>query len=212
MNNPTYITIVLDRSGSMEEIATQTIAGFNSFLKEQQSVKGDAKITLVQFDHEYQPVYEAIDLQKAPALNRKSYVPRGMTALLDAIGATIKSTRAKIKLMKEHERPSKVIFVVITDGHENHSRQYSRRDIFNKISKMEEKHKWEFVFLGANQDAIDEAGRLGVKAHKAMTFAADEHGTNAMFFDLSRNIAECRENDIDFNFSPEQRKKQQREN
>jgi Mg-chelatase subunit ChlD len=212
MNNSTYITIVLDRSGSMEEIAKQTIAGFNSFLKEQQSVKGDAKITLVQFDHEYQPVYEAIDIHIAPELTRKTYVPRGMTALLDAIGTTIKSTREKIKLMKEHERPSKLIFVVITDGHENHSRYFSRKDIFNKISKMEEKHKWQFVFLGANQDAIDEAGRLGVKAHKAMTYAADSMGTEAMFFDLSRNIAECREKDVDFNFSIEQRKKQQRDN
>jgi uncharacterized protein YegL len=212
MKNSTYITIVLDRSGSMESIAKQTITGFNTFLKAQQKIEGNAQITLVQFDHEYQPVYEAIDIQRAPFLNRDTYIPRGMTALLDAIGETIKTTRNRIGSLPENERPDKVIFVVITDGHENNSRLYSRRDVFKKIIKMEKKHNWDFVFLGANQDAIAEAGHLGVKAHKAMTFAADESGTNAMFVDLSRNIAECRENDADFNFSPEQREKQQREN
>jgi uncharacterized protein YegL len=212
MKKLTHIAIVLDRSGSMQDVAKETINGFNSFLEEQKSIKQEASITLVQFDHEYQLVYDAIDIQKAPALNRETYVPRGMTALLDAIGKTIKNTRKKIKLMNENEHPEKVIFVVITDGHENHSSHYSRRSIFEKISKMEEVHQWEFVFLGANQDAIAEAGRLGVKAHKAMTYAADSMGTSAMFADLSKNLSDVRIKNADFLFSEEQRAKQRREN
>ena len=212
MNKSTYIAIVLDRSGSMESIAKETINGFNAFLKEQTNVKGNAKITLVQFDHEYQIVYEAIDIGKVPGLNPENYIPRGLTALLDAIGKTINSTREKINKMKEKVRPSKVIFVVITDGQENHSRHYNRNKIFKKIRKMEEKYGWEFVFLGANQDAIAEAAVLGIKANKSMTYAADSAGASEMFLDLSRNIAECREQSVAFRFTDEQREKQKREN
>lgn len=212
MNNSTYIAIVLDRSGSMTDIAHQTICGFNAFLEEQKSVKGTAKITLVQFDHEYQPVYEAVEILKAPKLNHETYVPRGMTALLDAIGKTIKKTRKKIEMLPENERPKKVIFVVITDGYENHSRHFSRREIFEIINKMETKHGWDFIFLGANQDAIAEAGRLGVKPQKAMNFAFDVSGTQAMFEDLSRNISEYRQDNALFSFSEKQRARQSREN
>ena len=212
MKNSTYIAIVLDRSGSMESIAKQTIQGFNAFLAEQKQVKGEAKISLVQFDHEYQEVYEAIDIHQAPDLNVETYEPRGMTALLDAIGKTIKSTKKIIDNLKDKQRPSKIIFVVITDGYENHSRHYSRRNIFEKISKLEGKHGWQFVFLGANQDAIAEAGRLGVKEQRAMTFAADAQGTSDVFFSLSHNISEFREKDVDLFFPEEQREKQFRKN
>lgn len=212
MNKSTYIAVVLDRSGSMTNIAKETIHGYNAFLEEQQSVKGNAKITLVQFDHEYQTVYEAMEISNAPKLNRESYVPRGMTALLDAIGETIRKTREKIQLMSPKESPDRVIFVVITDGYENHSRHYSRKDIFQKISKMEKKHGWDFIFLGANQDAIAEAGRLGVKPQKAMNFAPDSMGTQAIFEDLSRNISECRESDNHFLFSETQRARHFRQN
>jgi len=212
MNNSTYIAIVLDRSGSMTDIAQETICGFNAFLEEQKSVKGKVKITLVQFDHEYQTVYEAVDILNAPKLNHETYVPRGMTALLDAIGKTIKRTRNKIEILPENERPEKIIFVVITDGYENHSRHFSRQQIFEKINKMEKKHGWDFIFLGANQDAIAEAGRLGVKPQKAMNFAPDVSGTQDMFEDLSRNISEYRQDNVLFSFSEKQRARQSREN
>jgi hypothetical protein len=212
MKNLTHIDIVLDRSGSMESITRETIRGFNAFLKEQKKVKGEAKITLVQFDHEYQLVYEDLSIKRAPELNTETYVPRGMTALLDAIGKTIKATHDKIELLDKNERPSKVIFVVITDGHENHSRYYNRSKIFKKINKMQVKYGWEFVFLGANQDAIAEAGRLGIDSRKAMTYAADSLGAMAMFADLSENISACRSENIPFSFSKDQRDKQERNN
>lgn len=210
MKRNSEIIVVLDRSGSMNRIKQATIEGFNSFLAEQQAVEGKAYLTLVQFDHEYEVVYSGIDIHEVMGLTDTSYEPRGTTALLDAIGRTFEETRDRLFLSKKEEEDNQVVFMIITDGQENASKEYSRKHIFNMIRKGEERYKWQFVFLGANQDAIEEGTRLGVQEKRAMTFASDTEGTGNMFVDLSINIAEMRLGEKDFAFRPSQRMKQKR--
>ena len=204
------IIVVLDRSGSMQSIKEQTISGFNEFLKDQKANNKNARITLVQFDHEYELVYEAREIRRARELSPLTYVPRGMTALLDAIGRTIKITRQRHKQLEKEERPQKTIFVIITDGYENSSTIFTRQDIFKKITKMGNKHDWEFVYLGANQDAIREASNYGISAKRAMTFAADAMGARDMFHDMSHNIVASAMFDKEIAFTEKQRTKQKR--
>lgn len=208
MRTTTDITIVLDRSGSMEPIADSTIRGFNAFLEEQKAVKGHATLSLVQFDHEYEPVFHGLDIREALPLTRKTYVPRGMTALLDAIGKTIKSTSKRLDAWPDGEGRPKAVFVIITDGLENHSREYTREKIFRMIGKREKKG-WQFVFLGANQDAIREAGRIGINHDRAMTFRPDEEGVINFMKGVSENIAGVRMHDLSFKFKKEQREEQE---
>lgn len=210
MTRNSEIIVVLDRSGSMNTIKKATIEGFNGFLAEQQTVEGKAHLTLVQFDHEYEVVYSGIDIKEVMGLTEKTYVPRGTTALLDAIGRTFEETRDRLFVAKKEEYYQQVVFMIITDGQENASREYSRRQIFDMIRKGEEKYKWQFVFLGANQDAIEEGSRLGVQESRSMTFASDIEGTKNMFFDLSNNITEVRVGEAQFAFNTSQRKKQKR--
>lgn len=207
MKKSTDITIVLDRSGSMQSVAKETIEGFNRFLDEQKDAKIKAKVTLAQFDHEYELLYEGAELEEAGPLSNRTYIPRGLTALLDAIGRTIELTKDRVSKFSEKEMP-RVVFVIITDGHENNSRKYSRVKIFKKISKLEKKHGWQFVFLGANQDAIEEASTLGIPQSKAMTFRADASGVGLSFSALSKNMIQACINDEDFSFTEAQRKEQ----
>jgi uncharacterized protein YegL len=168
----TQIVVVLDRSGSMGAIAGDTIGGFNQFLKEQKKLKGKAKMSLVLFDHEYEPQFHGIDIQEVKDLNDNTFVPRGTTALLDAVGKTINTTYSEIKSTKKSDRPEQVVFVVVTDGYENASREFSREAIFNMITEMKEKDKWQFVFLGADQNAIKEGGQYGFDASTSLSYSS----------------------------------------
>ena len=210
MKKTTEIIIVLDRSGSMSSIRKENISGFNEFLSKQKEENPDSIITMVQFDHRYFPIYEAEPTKRALPLDNKSFVPAGMTALLDAIGKTIRKTVKRHKKQSEGERPEKVLFVIITDGYENSSVKYNREKIFNKIRKMEEKHGWEFVYLGANQDAIHEAANFGISEKKAMTFAYDSLGMQDAFMSLSNNIISFSKSEKIFEFSDEERAKHNR--
>jgi uncharacterized protein YegL len=208
MKNSVDITIVLDRSGSMQSVAGETILGFNTFLSGQKSGAYKANLTLVQFDHEYELLYQALDIYEALPLTHETYIPRGMTALLDAIGKTINATKDRIKLLNNQGAFPKVIFVIITDGHENNSKVFNRSQIFEKITKMEKKHNWEFVFLGANQDAIEEASFMGISKSRAMTFKANGKGVKMMFHALSENVQFMCASDSSFAFKEDQRKEQ----
>lgn len=210
MKKTVDIIILLDRSGSMQSIKHETINGYNNFLLEQRKLKSNAFLTLIQFDDRYQIDYEAVDLNKVEVLNYDTYIPRGLTALLDAIGKTIKLLNKRYKAVKKGNIPDKTIFVIITDGLENNSTKYTRDEIFKKIRKNENKNGWEFVFLGANQDAIVEANKYGIPAKRAMTYASDALGTRAMFSSLSYSVNQCMENDVEFEFTKEQRDKQKR--
>ncbi len=185
--NHTDITIVLDRSGSMAAVKDDTIGGFNTFLDDQRKVPGSAAITLHQFDDEFETPIKAQDIQAAPHLTGKTFVPRGNTALLDAIGRAIGETGSRLEVAGD-DRPEKVVFVVITDGHENASHEYNHGKVFEMIDHQRTKYSWEFVFLGANQDAIKVASNLGMSTANAINYAANTTGVKAAFAGTSSNL------------------------
>lgn len=190
MKNLTDMTIILDRSGSMEPLVADMIGGFNRLLDDQRVLPDPAVLTLVQFDHEYEVIYSACDVRAAPGLTRETYLPRGTTALLDAMGRTIESTGRRLAARRVEARPSRVIVVTMTDGLENASRAYSRDRVFEMITHQRSKYAWEFVFVGANQDAIATADRLGVAV--ACNYTADSVGTANAFAGVSRGLGSYR--------------------
>lgn len=202
--------MVLDRSGSMESIADDTIGGFNKFLDDQKAVPGQATISLVQFDDKYEVVMDGSAIASANRLDRKTFVPRGSTALLDAIGRTINKTGDRIGKMEEKDRPEKVLFVIITDGQENASREFTNEKINEMISHQRDIYQWQFVFLAANQDAISTASKMGIGANASMTYAANSAGSKAAFASLSANTASlrCCAGPADYSFAEEDRKTQ----
>jgi hypothetical protein len=194
MSDPNYcdITVVLDRSGSMGPVVDDTIGGFNRFLQDQQAAPGRATLTLVQFDHEYEFVHQGKPVGEVPPLDRNTYGPRGSTALLDAVGRAIQETGARLEAMPEGSRPGKVIFVILTDGMENASREFTRDRINQMISHQREVYSWDFLFLGANQNAIHAGAQIGIAAHAAMTFANNTAGNVAAYGSASNAVLRSR--------------------
>ncbi|NLT69191.1 MAG: VWA domain-containing protein [Verrucomicrobiaceae bacterium] len=189
----TEIAFILDRSGSMQPHTEAAIAGFNAFLRDQQQVEGQAKLTLVLFDDRVEipignlPVSEVVDL------DTRTYTPRGSTALLDAIGQTIDASKHRIKALPEKDRPDQVIFAIFTDGEENSSRRFTWHDIAGKIRRRQEKQGWEFLFLGANQDAIATAAQMSIHAHNAATADYSAKGVRGSAKTFSRKVQAMRE-------------------
>lgn len=179
---PTQIVVVLDRSGSMDSISRPTVEGLNSFIKEQRNAKGDATMTLVQFDHEYQIDYTARPINEVKDLiNGETFRPNGTTALFDAVGKTINDLNTT----------NDVIFVIITDGHENASREYDKNKVFGLI---EEKKKmgWNFLFLGANQDAIKAGASMGISASNSVNYNATTDSVNTLYSNVSSKVSNFR--------------------
>ncbi len=164
----TDVTLVVDRSGSMESVRTDAEGGVNAFIQEQAKQPGEALLTLVQFDTEYEFVHRAVPMQKVPP-----YVltPRGWTALLDAVGKAINETGERLAKMAEKDRPGLVVFVILTDGLENSSKEFSKAQIKQMIERQQSQYNWKFTFLGANQDAFAEAGSLGIDPAAAANYA-----------------------------------------
>lgn len=192
MEDETDITVVLDRSGSMASVRDDTIGGFNSFLEEQKAVPGSARLSLVQFDDKYEVVYEGRDIQDAPDLSARTFVPRGSTALLDAIGRTMNAVGARLAALPERERPEKVLLVVMTDGEENASHEFTGSRIFDMITHHREKYQWEVVFIGANQDAVLTGAGYGLPASNALDYAATPVGTRHALSVLSKATSKMR--------------------
>ncbi len=170
MANPelTSIHVVLDRSGSMQSVRSDIIGGFNAFLAEQRAHPSDAWLTLAQFDDQYEIVLDHVSLGDVPELDETRYVPRGSTALLDAIGRTINAAHARIGALSEAHRPGKVIFLVMTDGLENASKEFRRADVVALIEARQRVDEWEFVFIGADLASIGEASQLGFAEKKRL--------------------------------------------
>lgn len=203
----TEIVVVLDRSGSMGSIAPATVEGFNTFLTEQQNAEGEATITLVQFDDRYELNYQSVPVKNAsPLILGESFVPRGSTALYDAIGKTIE----ELKTDKD------VVFVIITDGEENSSKVYKQEAIFKMIENCEKEERWKFLFLAANQDAIKAGRSIGIKGGNSITYAATTDGASKVFRSMSANTANYRSSKLvnmdmalnSLEFSEEQRDEQ----
>jgi Mg-chelatase subunit ChlD len=206
----TQISIVLDRSGSMEIVRDATISGFNEFIDGQRAVPGEAQISLVQFDTEdaYEVLYEAKRIRDVPKMTVETYVPRGGTPLHDAIGRTIDGLGAKLAKTSEAERPGKVVIVIMTDGLENSSREYSSARIAEMIKHQREVYKWEFVFLGANQDAILTGEKLNILGRSSLTYAATAAGAGNALRAASRSLGRYRTNVADgASFTQEDREK-----
>ena len=192
----TEIVIVLDRSGSMSAICSDAIGGFNNFIREQKKLPGKANLTLAQFDNEYEIVHEHVPLKDVPELTDETYHPRATTALLDAIGRTIvKADELKTK---------QVSFVILTDGCENASREYNRSQIFDLIKNRTESG-WQFVFLAANQDAIQAGGDIGIAKGQSLTFAHTGDGVKAAYSMTSSQVAGYRAGIESVGFSDDDR-------
>ncbi|MDP2692874.1 MAG: VWA domain-containing protein [bacterium] len=190
--NYSHIAVILDRSGSMSSVKEATIAGFNDFLDKQKKTPGEATISLHQFDDVYETVYDFANLQYAPLLNETTYQPRNSTALLDAIGKTINNLGVRLGAMTENERPERIIVVIQTDGYENASKEYTKDKINELIIHQRDKYNWQFLFLGANQDAIMTASSIGIQANKSMTYDHSSVGTSNMYMAASNLTSSLR--------------------
>ena len=191
-HDTTEIAFILDRSGSMDSVTESAISGFNQFLREQQKDEGAARLTLVLFDDEILVPADNLPICELIQLDTNSYVPRGSTALLDAIGKTIKRFRKRIKNTAKKNRPDNIIFAILTDGFENSSRKYSWDKISKMIRKRTKKDGWEFLFLGANQDAIATAAKINIGAHNSASFAASDSGVYSSQQAISRRVKALR--------------------
>jgi len=182
------IVVVLDRSGSMHGIKDDIIGGFNSFVKDQRS---NSKITLIQFDtqNSYEVIYEAKNANKAPKLTSKQYVPRAGTPMNDAIGRAITETGQRLSDIKRKDRPSNVVMVIISDGMENASKEYTAKDVAKMIKHQTNKYDWQFVYLGANQDAILEGSKRGISNHNSGTWDPTSKGIREAFKGTASNVA-----------------------
>jgi hypothetical protein len=190
-NNFTRIAIVLDRSGSMESCKESTVSGFNEFIRTQQELPGEAMVKLVQFDDRYETVFD-MNLKLCPELNQNTFVPRGSTALLDAQGRTIVELGRELAALPENERPSKVIVVTLTDGLENASKEYNLERIDELIREQRDKYNWDFVFLGANQDAIQTAAAMNIPLPSAMSYSTSKAGIAATMAAVSHYVGAAR--------------------
>lgn len=191
--NTTHIAVIIDRSGSMMTCLDDTIGGFNAFLAEQRKIKNDvATMTLVQFDDQYQVDFKDRALVEVADLNKDTYVPRGNTALLDAIGKTIVTVGESLKAKSEKNRPSKVIMIIMTDGQENWSKEYTRTKIFEMITHQRDKYQWEFVFMGASEGSIKDAASYGISAGSTAHYTSSPQGTEQAFQGLSANMSNYR--------------------
>lgn len=183
--NLTYLVLLLDKSGSMRSVTDATITGTNSYINKQKEQPGEAVLHVVQFDDVLETSHNYVDLKTATPLSRDNYQPRGGTALLDAIGHTIDAVGLKLASLAEKERPGKVVFLIQTDGEENQSRNFTYQQIQAKIKHQSDVYKWDFVFLGANQDAIASAANIGIAAGKSLSYSGSAIGTQVAFNTLS---------------------------
>jgi len=184
----TELVFILDRSGSMSGLEQDTIGGYNSLLQKQKGEPGEAIITTVLFDDQYELLHDRINLNGIAPITDREYYVRGCTALLDAIGRTIDKISNAQKHTAEAERAEKVMFVITTDGMENASREYRYDKIKAMIERQKEKHGWEFLFIGANIDAVETAGRFGIAPDRAANYHADAAGTVVMYDAISETL------------------------
>lgn len=183
------ITIVLDRSGSMGSIAADVVGGFNNFIDEQKREPGLLRVSMTQFNTYYDIVYNGVPVQEVRPLE---FHPFGNTALLDAIGRSINETGRRLAAMDEHDRPRKVIFVIMTDGQENSSREFTKAKIKEMINHQTDKYGWTFVFMGAKQDSFHEAGGLGFRAGSTINYADNAQGVKAAYMGMSSKLSAVR--------------------
>ncbi len=188
----TEIVFILDRSGSMGGLEADTIGGYNSMLNKQKKEEGEALITTVLFDDKVEFLHDRMDLDDVRQITEKEYYVRGCTALLDAVGGAIRHIGHIQKELPEDERPEKTLFIITTDGMENASKEYSYDKVKKMVEKKKKKNQWEFIFLGANIDAVAVAGRFGVSANRAVRYEHDSAGTALNYAVMSKMVSRAR--------------------
>lgn len=188
----TELIFLLDRSGSMQGLEEDTMGGFNSMLKQQKQQQGNCRVTTVLFDDRYELLHDRLPLDVVRPLTGKQYHVRGTTALLDAMGRTITRFGELHKHLNKGDRAQKVVVVIITDGMENASRAYGYEQVKRLVSRQRDRFGWEFIFLGANIDAIGTADSMGIHAERAANYHADEMGLPLVYEAVSRTIGHMR--------------------
>ena len=196
----TEIVFILDRSGSMSGLEKDTIGGYNSLIKKQKKEDGEAYISTVLFDDRTEVLHDRVGLDKIKPMTEEEYYVRGCTALLDAVGGAIHHIGNVHKYAREEDRPEKTLFIITTDGQENSSRMYTYEKVKRMVERQKEKYGWEFLFLGANIDAVEEAGRFGIKPERAVNYECDEIGTAVNYRVLNKAVSRvrnCAANEMD---------------
>lgn len=191
--NFTSINVIIDASGSMRHLTLDTIGSFNSFLKDQKAFPGEAAFTLCTFNTKYTLVHDFVKINNVPDLDATTYVTHGGTALWDAMGTTIEEVGRKLSVMPESERPSKVIFLIITDGEENSSVRFREpAQIKAMVEHQKDVYSWEFVFMGANIDAIAAGTNLGISMQNTLNYAPTAGGTHKLYSTISESMTSYR--------------------
>ena len=188
----TELVFILDRSGSMSGLEKDTIGGFNSMLEKQRKEPGDAVVSTVLFDNEIEVVHDRIDIKSVPRLTEEDYFVRGCTALLDAVGGAIRHIGNVHKYARSEDVPEKTLFIITTDGLENASRYYTYDKVKSMIERQKERYGWDFIFLGANIDAAEEARRFGIDESMAANYRSDEAGTTLNYEVISDVVTSVR--------------------
>lgn len=190
--NLTELVFVLDRSGSMAGLESDTIGGFNAMIEKQKKEVGEVYVSTVLFDNVSEVVHDRVEIHRIEPMTHDQYYVRGCTALLDAVGGAIHHIGNVHKYAREEDRPEKTLFIITTDGMENASRRYSYTQLKAMIERQKEKYGWEFIFLGANIDAAKEAARFGIEADCAADYHADSKGTAVIYEAMSEVVCNVR--------------------
>ena len=193
-NSITELVFILDRSGSMAGLEADTIGGFNAMLEKQKQQDGLCWVSTVLFSNDSQTIHDRVRLEDVKPMTRDDYVVGGCTALIDAIGDTIQHISSIHKYARPEDVPAHTVFVITTDGMENASRKYCAAEVKKKIEQMKEDKGWEFLFIAANIDAVETAGRFGISSDRAVNYHADKKGTNVVYECVSRAVGSIRAN------------------
>ncbi len=191
-NNITELVIILDRSGSMGGLESDTIGGFNSLIEKQRKEEGECFVTTVLFDNKIETLHDRLRLEEVPKMTDKDYYVMGCTALIDAIGSSVKKVETIHRYIRPEDVPEHTMFVITTDGMENASRQFSAKEVRKMIQKHKEHDGWEFIFIGANIDAVETARHFGISEDRAVNYHADREGTAVMFKNVSQAVGSVR--------------------
>lgn len=190
----TEIVFIMDRSGSMSGLETDTIGGFNGTIEKQKKEEGEALVSTILFDNVSEVLHDRVSLDKIPPMTSEQYCVGGGTALIDALGDAIHHMGNVHKYARDEDRPEKTIFIITTDGYENSSRKYSAEQVRHMVNRQKEKYGWEFIFLGANIDAVETARTYGISEERAANFVNDKRGIEIMCCAQSAIISDIRNN------------------
>ena len=191
-NNLTELVFILDRSGSMSGLESDTIGGFNSMIEKQKKEGGETYVSTILFDHVSEVLHDRVKLSEVPQMTDKDYTVRGCTALIDAIGGAIHHIGNIHKYARPEDVPAHTMFVITTDGMENASRKYSSDTVKKMIERQKRKYGWEFLFIGANIDAVETAARFGIDENRAVNYHADKQGTRVLYDTVAQAVCNVR--------------------